>query len=176
VQVESIDTTPSHGSLDGPEGVSRELASSLFLGNQSCRVFRACYRRQADGLEDGLAYFSLRFDGRQHSGVDDAINTAILLLKMLAQGCRMRLTSTILRPNPSLKRPAHSSDKMTVLEPPDAKRTQIVNVCGGTAPFCRCMRRSVARLCTTPGLNLGDTYYRCSQGKSGCEYFQWQSK
>jgi len=144
----------------------------------SCRVFRACYRRQAEGLDDGLAYFGLEFEGRQHSGVDDAINTAILLMTMLAQGCRMRLTSSNIRPELTAKRVAGNQPAVTVGTQPDGKRnsgqpSSSKAVYGGTAPFCACMRRSVAHLCTTPGLNLGSTYFSCCQGKAGCGFFLW---
>ena len=62
-------------------------------------VYKKFYQRQPKGLNGALQEMGLNFEGREHSGVCDAKNTAKLLLKMTDDGCVLGLTKS-LNPGP----------------------------------------------------------------------------
>jgi len=55
-------------------------------------VYKKFYQRQPQGLNGALQEMGLKFDGREHSGLADAKNTAKLLAKMIKDGCVLGLT------------------------------------------------------------------------------------
>ncbi|XP_030636170.1 ERI1 exoribonuclease 2 [Chanos chanos] len=60
-------------------------------------TYRTFYSRQPRGLNGALQDLGIEFSGRQHSGLDDARNTARLALRMMLDGCVMKLTKTLCR-------------------------------------------------------------------------------
>jgi len=60
-------------------------------------TYRKFYDRKPDGLNGALQDLGLLFDGRQHSGVDDARNTARAAWRMICDGCRLNITKTLKR-------------------------------------------------------------------------------
>ncbi|CAD5124542.1 DgyrCDS12820 [Dimorphilus gyrociliatus] len=56
------------------------------------RVFKRFYGKTPAGLEGGLKYVGLEFQGRQHSGLEDSRNTAKLAYKLICDGCVLTLT------------------------------------------------------------------------------------
>uniref|UniRef100_A0A3B3DTH6 ERI1 exoribonuclease 2 n=1 Tax=Oryzias melastigma TaxID=30732 RepID=A0A3B3DTH6_ORYME len=55
-------------------------------------TYRMWYNRKPKGLNGALQDLGLLFDGREHSGLDDAKNTARLAAKMMRDGCVMKIT------------------------------------------------------------------------------------
>ena len=55
-------------------------------------VYKDFYGRKPAGLNGALKDAGIAFQGREHSGIDDAVNTAKLAARMTADGCRIRQT------------------------------------------------------------------------------------
>ena len=55
-------------------------------------VYKDFYGRKPAGLNGALKDAGIVFEGRQHSGIDDAVNTAKLAARMSAVGCKIRQT------------------------------------------------------------------------------------
>ncbi|XP_041474047.1 ERI1 exoribonuclease 2-like [Lytechinus variegatus] len=58
-------------------------------------VYRNFYQRKPKGLNGALQEVGIEFSGRQHSGLDDAKNTARLVWRMIQDGCHFKITKTI---------------------------------------------------------------------------------
>jgi len=50
------------------------------------KVFSGAYQLSQPSLSTMLGFFGLRFEGRQHSGIDDARNIARVLARLIADG------------------------------------------------------------------------------------------
>jgi len=50
------------------------------------KEFEKLYSVKAGGLSSMLKYHKMKFKGRQHSGINDCINTAYIWIKMLQDG------------------------------------------------------------------------------------------
>eukprot|EP00090_Calanus_glacialis_P006079 TRINITY_DN14772_c0_g1_i1.p1 TRINITY_DN14772_c0_g1~~TRINITY_DN14772_c0_g1_i1.p1 ORF type:complete len:303 (-),score=99.55 TRINITY_DN14772_c0_g1_i1:533-1441(-) len=57
-------------------------------------VYRSFYNRRPQGLNGALRELGLSFQGREHSGIEDARNTAMLVWKMVEGGCELEVTGT----------------------------------------------------------------------------------
>jgi len=57
-------------------------------------VYRSFYNRRPQGLNGALKELGLSFQGREHSGIEDARNTAMLVWKMVQGGCDLEVTGT----------------------------------------------------------------------------------
>ncbi|CAL9699826.1 unnamed protein product [Knipowitschia caucasica] len=55
-------------------------------------TYRLFYNRKPKGLNGALQDLGIQFEGREHSGLDDARNTAQLAARMTRDGCVLRLT------------------------------------------------------------------------------------
>lgn len=58
-------------------------------------TYRKFYDRKPNGLNGALQDLGIEFQGREHSGVDDARNTAKLAFRMIKDGCVMKTTRTV---------------------------------------------------------------------------------
>ena len=56
----------------------------------------------------------LEFEGREHSGIEDARNTARLVWRMVQAGCQLSVTATKDENNSTLANTAHRYDKVGV--------------------------------------------------------------
>ncbi|XP_014391319.1 PREDICTED: ERI1 exoribonuclease 2 isoform X3 [Myotis brandtii] len=55
-------------------------------------TYKIFYRRKPKGLSGALQEVGIEFLGREHSGLDDSRNTALLAWKMIRDGCLMKVT------------------------------------------------------------------------------------
>ena len=55
-------------------------------------VYKDFYGRKPSGINGALKDAGIVFDGWEHSGIDDAVNTAKLAVKMSKDGCDIRQT------------------------------------------------------------------------------------
>lgn len=53
-------------------------------------VYREFYKRRPQGLNGALRELGLSFEGREHSGIEDARNTARLVWRMVQDGCPIK--------------------------------------------------------------------------------------
>ncbi|KAM4583837.1 ERI1 exoribonuclease 2 [Odontesthes bonariensis] len=60
-------------------------------------TYRLFYNRKPKGLNGALQDLGIQFSGREHSGLDDARNTAQLAARMMRDGCVMRITRSLER-------------------------------------------------------------------------------
>ena len=68
-------------------------------------MYSKFYGRKPQGLNGALKDLAIEFQGREHSGIEDARNTGVLLLKMIGDGCPFKITKSLpgLQIDPSLK-------------------------------------------------------------------------
>ncbi|XP_061191853.1 ERI1 exoribonuclease 2-like [Saccostrea echinata] len=60
-------------------------------------TYRKFYSRKPNGLNGALQDLGIEFEGREHSGIVDARNTATLAYRMMCDGCVMKITKTLTR-------------------------------------------------------------------------------
>ncbi|CAF98126.1 unnamed protein product, partial [Tetraodon nigroviridis] len=60
-------------------------------------LFQLFYDRKPRGLNGALQDLGIQFAGREHSGLDDARNTAGLAARMMRDGCVMKVTRSLTR-------------------------------------------------------------------------------
>lgn len=58
-------------------------------------TYRKFYSRKPQGLNGALQDVGIQFEGREHSGLHDARNTAKLAWKMMCDGCVLQITKTM---------------------------------------------------------------------------------
>uniref|UniRef100_H3CS46 ERI1 exoribonuclease 2 n=2 Tax=Tetraodon nigroviridis TaxID=99883 RepID=H3CS46_TETNG len=104
-------------------------------------TYRLFYDRKPRGLNGALQDLGIQFAGREHSGLDDARNTAGLAARMMRDGCVMKVTRSLTRvsgrhPAP----PAVKHNQSAVTNPPkeqeDEESTK-TNSAQGVLPTCR---------------------------------------
>uniref|UniRef100_A0A3B1IKK6 ERI1 exoribonuclease 2 n=1 Tax=Astyanax mexicanus TaxID=7994 RepID=A0A3B1IKK6_ASTMX len=60
-------------------------------------TYRTFYSRKPKGLNGALQDLGIQFSGREHSGLDDARNTARLAWRMVTDGCVLKVTKSLNR-------------------------------------------------------------------------------
>ncbi|XP_058237030.1 ERI1 exoribonuclease 2 [Hemibagrus wyckioides] len=102
-------------------------------------TYRIFYNRKPKGLNGALQDLGIEFSGREHSGLDDARNTARLAWRMIRDGCMMKVTRVLKSVVPvrgvcadrrvcdmrKEKQPTHTSDTHTVT----SSHTSLVSLC-----------------------------------------------
>ncbi|KAM7149642.1 ERI1 exoribonuclease 2 isoform 5-T8 [Molossus nigricans] len=75
----------------------KQLFKPVFLNSWiDLRVtYKIFYRRKPKGLSGALQEVGIEFLGREHSGLDDSRNTALLAWKMIRDGCLMKITRSL---------------------------------------------------------------------------------
>ncbi|XP_035259762.1 ERI1 exoribonuclease 2 isoform X1 [Anguilla anguilla] len=58
-------------------------------------TYKLFYNRKPKGLNGALQDLGITFSGREHSGLDDARNTAHLAWRMITDGCLMKVTRSL---------------------------------------------------------------------------------
>uniref|UniRef100_A0A3P8SSS3 ERI1 exoribonuclease 2 n=1 Tax=Amphiprion percula TaxID=161767 RepID=A0A3P8SSS3_AMPPE len=78
-------------------------------------TYRLFYARKPKGLNGALQDLGIQFSGREHSGLDDARNTAQLAARMMRDGCVMKITRSLERVSvkPMFGNTACPADKKT---------------------------------------------------------------
>ncbi|XP_067562551.1 ERI1 exoribonuclease 2 isoform X6 [Tursiops truncatus] len=75
----------------------KQLLKPVFLNSWiDLRVtYKIFYRRKPKGLSGALQEVGIEFLGREHFGLDDSRNTALLAWKMIRDGCLMKITRSL---------------------------------------------------------------------------------
>ncbi|XP_036134623.1 ERI1 exoribonuclease 2 isoform X1 [Molossus molossus] len=75
----------------------KQLFKPVFLNSWiDLRVtYKIFYRRKPKGLSGALQEVGIEFLGREHSGLDDSRNTALLAWKMIRDGCLIKITRSL---------------------------------------------------------------------------------
>ncbi|XP_068664291.1 uncharacterized protein [Aristolochia californica] len=132
-------------------------------------------------LKEAVRMAGLTWEGRAHSGLDDAHNTAHILTHLMHRGFRFSITSSLLWQQPENVRlpplPFHQRPKQLVpviqFNPqvePTSKEQQI---------YCFCGVKSSKRLVRKPGPKQGSVFFGCGNWTATrgalCNYFEWAS-
>ena len=156
-------------------------------------IYQKFYGRKPKGLHGALSELGLEFEGREHSGICDATNTARLVGKMIDDNCVLGLTkSTANFSIPSSL--AFTSDLNKTVSPASTsfqtpknslrKSGSGSNICDTassrpvirrTPPLCNCGKRSRSCLVSKVGPNQRREFFRCSMqgGPRKCNFFKW---
>lgn len=75
----------------------KQLLKPVFLNSwiDLRATYRLFYKRKPKGLSGALQEVGIEFSGREHSGLDDSRNTALLAWKMIRDGCLMKITRSL---------------------------------------------------------------------------------
>ncbi|XP_003930207.1 ERI1 exoribonuclease 2 [Saimiri boliviensis] len=75
----------------------KQLLKPVFLNSwiDLRSTYKLFYRRKPKGLSGALQEVGIEFSGREHSGLDDSRNTALLAWKMIRDGCLMKITRSL---------------------------------------------------------------------------------
>ncbi|XP_032098756.1 ERI1 exoribonuclease 2 isoform X1 [Sapajus apella] len=75
----------------------KQLLKPVFLNSwiDLRATYKLFYRRKPKGLSGALQEVGIEFSGREHSGLDDSRNTALLAWKMIRDGCLMKITRSL---------------------------------------------------------------------------------
>ncbi|XP_059123910.1 ERI1 exoribonuclease 2 [Peromyscus eremicus] len=75
----------------------KQLLKPVFLNSwiDLRATYKLFYKRKPKGLNGALQEVGIEFSGREHSGLDDSRNTALLAWKMIRDGCLMKITSSL---------------------------------------------------------------------------------
>ncbi|CAH1254648.1 ERI2 [Branchiostoma lanceolatum] len=83
------------------KGISKPSALNCWLDLRA--TYKKFYGRKPNGLKGALRDLGIEFEGREHSGIEDARNTAKLAWRMMGDGCVMQITKSLIGPAPQLK-------------------------------------------------------------------------
>ncbi|XP_072798807.1 ERI1 exoribonuclease 2 isoform X4 [Vicugna pacos] len=96
----------------------KQLIKPVFLNSWiDLRVtYKIFYKRKPKGLSGALEEVGIQFLGREHFGLDDSRNTALLAWKMIRDGCLMKITRSLnkvpTKRNPSILARSLNTDRV----------------------------------------------------------------
>lgn len=126
----------------------------------------------AHGLKQSVKKAGLEWEGRLHSGLDDARNTARLAAEIIRQGEVLELTGWF-----DDSAPAKHLKQATLFPGRPAKKHRTIDASGKPTGLCACGVKARLRTTKRPGANHGRAFYSCGKwsitGGGQCEFFQW---
>ncbi len=138
-------------------------------------AYRRHYKKAPQGVEGTIKELGMEFEGRAHSGIVDAENTAKILERLIQDGASFQL-STAKHPiqthagldTVKTKKLANSSQQPLATHIPDN-----INLSARiTAPLCRCGLRSKKKVVEDPrSSDMGRWFFQCRL----CKFHQWLS-
>ena len=142
-------------------------------------VYRKYYKSKPQGLNGALEERGMMFVGREHSGIDDARNTARLVFKMICDGHCFRVTKTIQGKQVMSVKPAAISKPNTgiskpntvITKPPCPTNPPIKTTV--TPPLCKCGAGSARKQTQNGGPHHGRYYFTCKS--KSCNFYSWES-
>ena len=127
--------------------------------------YRKYYKSKPQGLNGALEERGMLFVGREHSGIDDAKNTARLVYKMICDGHCFRVTKTVQgKQVMSIKQGPISKP---ISKPVSTVKTTI------TPPLCKCGASSARKQTLNGGPHHGRFYFTCRT--KSCNFYTWES-
>jgi ERI1 exoribonuclease 2 len=129
----------------------------------------------------------LRWQGRQHSGIDDALNTARLAIKLMQQGAVLAVTQTSENKPVQQQQQSPASGGSSKGRSAGAggssirgrQATAAAAAAAGGALLCECGVKAQKRTTKRPGPNHGRQFFSCGtwtitrQQSRGCGFFVW---
>ncbi|XP_040379226.1 ERI1 exoribonuclease 2-like [Oryza brachyantha] len=108
-------------------------------------------------LPEAVRAAGLQWTGRQHCGLDDACNTARLLVELMRRGVPISITSSL----PPAPEPAQKQKQQQQQQEPQHRHPQQLVPCGAAAVCCYCGVASVGGLMAMPGSTQRRCFYGC---------------
>ncbi|EES18178.1 ERI1 exoribonuclease 2 [Sorghum bicolor] len=132
-------------------------------------------------LQDAIRKAGLQWEGRLHCGLDDALNTAHLLVELMRRGTLLKITGSLApkrsppRPEPKAALPCVGPRSVVPTLPP---QPQVPLPCAAatgmdTVPCCFCGVASKLGVVATPGQMQGHYFYGCGWWTPTCSFFMW---
>lgn len=143
-------------------------------------------------LPQTCATEGLIWEGRAHSGLDDALNTARLAVKLLQSGVKLRVTESFAEAPPPAGAGVASTgsggggasssgngQKPAALAP--MQSAQLYDGAGRWLGVCKCGVKAHVRVTKKPGPNHGRAFYSCGRWtitgqRQQCDFFKWQDE
>nr|CAD7575072.1 unnamed protein product [Timema californicum] len=114
------------------------------------------YNRRPQGLRGALSELGINFEGREHSGLCDARNTAHLAWRIVQDGGVLKITTNINTTHFLLGNTANVANVLEIRKTPDVTKQSIPSsTCKKTPPLCNCGRRAMCKIANLPGPNQG---------------------
>jgi ERI1 exoribonuclease 2 len=124
-----------------------------------------------------VTYAGVKWEGRAHSGLDDATNTARLAAALIRQGATLNITNSF---------KIYATDGSRIervlrkrpLEQADGNAGRGVSGNGrGQGDRCHCGVKRRRRTVKKPGPTHGHAFFSCGKwtitGGGNCDYFEW---
>lgn len=142
-------------------------------------VYRTYYKTRPQGLNGAIEERGMLFVGQEHSGIDDARNTAKLVFKMIIDGCLFKVTKAI----QGKKVMTLKSASAVVSNPARRSSSSGYTITGAeilalsvTPPLCKCGVLSARKKTSNGGPNHGRGYFTCKSAKGqSCGFYVWES-
>ncbi|CAN6305368.1 unnamed protein product [Urochloa humidicola] len=134
--------------------------------------FEAAFGAGRRNLQEAVREAGLQWDGRLHCGLDDARNTARLLVEVMRRGVPISITGSLV-PAPL---PEPEPKQELQLEPQAAPLNHCLNLCMGGAGCYYCGVPIRGDMVTMPGPMQGCYFYSCDRMLSlgpVCPFFLW---
>jgi ERI1 exoribonuclease 2 len=131
-------------------------------------------------LQDAIRKAGLQWEGRLHCGLDDALNTAHLLVELMRRGTLLKIIGS-LAPTQSPPQPQHKAvlpcvgSRSTL---PPQPQPQVLLPCAAATGMdavscCFCGVASKLGVVATPGQMQGHYFYGCGWWTPTCSFFMW---
>lgn len=119
------------------------------------KYYRSIYGKTRGGLIGALKTLNLQLSGRVHSGIDDCVNTAQILCRLIKDGNAIDFTTSI--PNFSTKQ---INQILTRNEVPPEQQSPKKRKSTSEKKLCKCGVGAKQHLVRKPGPNLGKKFWR----------------
>eukprot|EP00039_Didymoeca_costata_P006656 m.92175 g.92175 ORF g.92175 m.92175 type:complete len:352 (-) comp13340_c1_seq2:10-1065(-) len=153
---------------------SLAFPKALLVWIDAKALFCKVYDKKQCPLKEAMNSIGLNFEGRAHSGIVDARNTAKLLVYIVKnKNVVLRVTSTSIKHRESdkiVKRRRENLER-NMAASNNSNKIDIKKIKNDpTPPMCDCLRRVKLNSVSTPGPNLGRSFYSCKI----CNFFEWK--
>jgi ERI1 exoribonuclease 2 len=136
-------------------------------------------------LQEAVRAAGLEWEGRLHCGLDDARNTARLLVELMRRGAKIEITGSLAPPpiqehEQQQQQKPHVSPRWITSSPIHHQKPHI-SPCGGAlgACFCYCGVASRGGVVAVPGPMQGKCFLGCGNWTPAmgafCPYFVWSN-
>ncbi len=137
-------------------------------------AFRLRYKR-SDILRRCVESVGLQWQGRAHSGLDDALNTARLAAHMIRDGWVLKVSGSFEPADAAAPAGGPGAAQQTTLVP--LRPPKLFDAQGHWSGLCRCGARAQRRVTRQPGANHGRAFFSCGRWsvthKGGCDFMLW---
>ncbi|KAF8692698.1 hypothetical protein HU200_039532 [Digitaria exilis] len=137
--------------------------------------FEAVFGAGRRNLQEAVREAGLQWDGRLHCGLDDACNTARLLVELMRRGASISITGSL--PPPPLPAPEPELQFQAQMAPVNRNISWCTGGVATTGVCCYCGLPIRGDIVTTPGPMQGRFFFSCGNWSPilgpMCNFFLW---